>query len=93
MRRATQTGELLASGEEVYIVRHFFDEPVLNPIQRQNDLVSRLSRLYPNTKFSYLWGSDFNADHINSPFGIVHHLPKASTWQGDDGAWGKRLAR
>lgn len=92
VRRARRTREVLASGGEVRIVRHFFEEPVDKIPQQQAEIVARLSSLFPNTEFSYLWGSDFETNEINSPFGAVHHLPKAATWQGDDGAWDKAVS-
>ncbi|WP_376742676.1 DUF1796 family putative cysteine peptidase [Ensifer canadensis] len=92
VRRAKRTREVLSSGTDIRIVRHFFAEPVENIAQQQEQLVSTLSALYPETSFTYLWGSDFNADHLQSPFGYVHHFPKAETWLGNDQAWDRALA-
>jgi len=92
IRRADRTRSVLSSGEDVCIVRHFFAETPENIIRQQGELIARLSTLYPETNFSYLWGSDFKVDQIELPFGTIHHLPKASTWHGDDAAWDKIFA-
>ena len=92
VRRMKRTRGVLSSGGEVRIVRHFFEEPVETVVQRQADVVARLSELYPQTRFTYLWGSDFNTDELDSPFGDVHHLPQSETWLGNDEAWNRAVA-
>lgn len=91
VRRAKRTRKVLASGADVCIVRHFFGEPIENIVQQQQQLTSTLTALYPKTRFTYLWGSDFSADHLESPFGYVHHLPQADTWLGNDEAWDRAV--
>lgn len=91
VRRAERTREILASGAPVCVVRHFFGEALEKVQAQQGEIVERLAKLYPTTRFEYLWGSEHDASALKSPFGTIHHLPKASAWQGNDAAWEKMV--
>ncbi|OIS91117.1 DUF1796 family putative cysteine peptidase [Brucella cytisi] len=91
VRRAERTYDVLNSGVEVCVVRHFFAEPLAAVQSQRDEIIHRLGELYPSTQFTYLWGSEFDAAGVDFASGKIHHLPKTPVWQGDDTAWNRMV--
>lgn len=87
LRRAERMRAILSSGERIFVVRHFFSEPLKNLAQQQREISAALTENYPQTEFRYVWGSELAATGFQPCIGKLYHFPAHTVWTGDDAAW------
>lgn len=90
--RLARMHNILASGEPICIVRHFFSEPAEQVAELQTEIVARLNQLYPGKERLFFWASDDNLEGSSFPHGTVYHLPRGATWHGDDASWDRAVS-
>ncbi|MEJ1121094.1 DUF1796 family putative cysteine peptidase [Phyllobacterium sp. CCNWLW109] len=87
LRRAERMRAIFSSGERIFVVRHFFSEPLENLSQQQKEICATLAAHYPQTEFKYVWGSELPAKGFQPHIGKLYHFPAHTVWTGDDAAW------
>ncbi|EJN02277.1 DUF1796 family putative cysteine peptidase [Phyllobacterium sp. YR531] len=87
LRRAERMRAIFSSGEKIFVVRHFFSEPLENLPGQQKEISETLSKHYPQTEFKYVWGSELPSAGFQPHIGRLYHFPAHTVWTGDDAAW------
>lgn len=93
LRRAERTRELLGSGEPLFLLRHFYAEPVAKLSAAAERIVATVRRAYPGGDFRWIWLTEHEVAPAPLAGGELHGVGKGRDWKGDDARWDVLLDR